>query len=78
MQPTVLKWSIVAVLASFCIYGGTVITSAQNPPGKEDDPAAKIELVLKKLDELSKKSDDMAAKIDRIQKDVEFIKARGR
>ncbi len=77
MKHTTWKWAAVAALASVAVYLGTLIATAQQDK-KPDPTSQKMDQAIERIDVLSKKLDDLSAKLDAIQKDVSFIKARGK
>lgn len=77
MQQTTLKWTAIAVLAAVAVYLGALVGAAQ-PEIKPNPTAEKLDQVVQKLDALTKKLDEISDKLDSIQKDVYFIKARGK
>ncbi len=77
MKHTTWKWTIVAALAGVAVYLGTLIATAQQP-NKPDVAGQKLDQMIEKIDTISKKLDDLSAKLDGVQKDVQFIKARGK
>jgi peptidoglycan hydrolase CwlO-like protein len=72
------KWTAVAALAGAAIYLGTLVVHAQQAGKSDDTTAQKLEEITKKLDDMSKKLDDVTQRLDAVQKDIQFIKARGK
>ena len=77
MQQKSLKWTAIALLAAVAVYLGALVGTAQ-PEIKPDPTAEKLDQVAQKLDALSQKFDEMSHKLEAIQKDIQFIKARGK